>query len=391
MNAIEGQLNIDLYPNKSALARVEITSSRPLQASRVMIGKSPEEVLNILPLMYNVCGVAQARTSLKAIQSKLSLPTARNAEAARNMLVLVENAREHLFRILIDWPTLFKLQQDQSQLPLLGRLIKQFKMALFANGDAFSLHSQLQPDGALIRQLIDQLEQTLQHAIYHQPTEQWLQINDIDTLYNWSKGHDSTATNSLSIICDHGWTSQGFSRLDPLPQLDNQELIQRFNDSNAQRFIAEPEWHGQQYETTTLSRQMDQPLIQSLAQEFHNTLITRWVARLLELARIPAQLHQLLSDIEAPDSIQMISNNSNCGIAQTEAARGRLIHRVEIDNGLISQYQILAPTEWNFHPQGLIAHSLGNLTSKDPVLLQQLARLMINVIDPCVGYELKVH
>lgn len=65
MNAIEGQLNIDLYPNKIAQARVEISSSRPLQASRVMIGKTPEEVLKVLPLMYNVCGVAQARTSLR--------------------------------------------------------------------------------------------------------------------------------------------------------------------------------------------------------------------------------------------------------------------------------------------------------------------------------------
>jgi uptake hydrogenase large subunit len=391
MNAIEGQLNIDLYPDKSAQARVQISSSRPLQASRVMIGKTPQEVLKVLPLMYNVCGVAQARTSLKAIQNNLSLSEPRNAEAARDMLVLVENAREHLFRILIDWPTLFKLEQDQSQLPLLGRLIKEFKVALFANGDAFSLDSQLQPDGQLLRQLIDQLENTLQQAIYHQPIEQWLQINDIDTLYNWSKGYDSTATNSLSIICDHGWTSQGFSRLDPLPELDNNELMQRFNDSSAEQFIARPEWHGQQYETTTLSRQMDQPLIQSLAQEFHNTLITRWVARLLELARIPTQLRQLLTDIESSDSIVMNSSNSNIGLAQTEAARGRLIHRVEIENDLISQYQILAPTEWNFHPQGLIAHSLGNLTSKDPVLLQQLARLMINVIDPCVGYELKVH
>lgn len=391
MNAIEGQLNIDLYPNKIAQARVEISSSRPLQASRVMIGKTPEEVLKVLPLMYNVCGVAQARTSLKAIQSNLSLSEPRNAEAARDMLVLVETAREHLFRILIDWPALFKLEQDQSQLPLLGRLIKEFKMALFANGDAFSLGSQLQPDGQLIRQLIDQLENTLQQAIYHQPTEQWLQINDIDTLYSWSKGHDSTATNSLSIICDHGWTSQGFSRLDSLPELDENELMQRFNDSTAEQFIAQPEWHGQQYETTTLSRQMDQPLIQSLAQEFHNTLITRWVARLLELARIPTQLRQLLADIESADSVVTNSTNSNSGLAQTEAARGRLIHRVEIDNDLVSQYQILAPTEWNFHPQGLIAHSLGNLTSKDPELLQKLARLMINVIDPCVGYELKVH
>ena len=391
MNAIEGQLQIDLFPHKSPDARVEISSSRPVQASKVMIGKTAEEVLQLLPLMYNVCGVAQARTSLKAIHNKLAIAEKRNEQAARDMLVLVENAREHLFRILVDWPTLFKLAHDKTQLPLLGRLIKEFKQALFQNGDAFSLHSQLQVESPLITQLIAQLEDALQQAIFHQPTEQWLQINDIDTLYNWSKGYDSTATNSLSIICDHGWTSQGFSRLDSLPELDDSQLMQRFNDSAAEQFIALPEWDGQRYETTTLSRQMDQPLIQSLAQEFHNTLITRWVARLLELARIPGQLRELQAIAESSDAMVTEAQSANTGLAQTEAARGRLIHHVEIDNEKISQYQILAPTEWNFHPRGLITQSLSNLTTKDPELLQQLARLMINVIDPCVGYELKVH
>lgn len=391
MTPIEGQLNIHLHTDKNAKARVQIESSRPLQASRVMIGKTPQQVLQLLPLMYNVCGVAQARTSLKAIQSQLNIKADAAAENAREILLLVENAREHLFRILVDWPTLFNLTPDHSQLPLLGSLIKNFKLALFSDGDAFSLHSQLQPDFAMVSKLIEQLEHSLQQSIYHQPTEQWLQINDIDSLYQWSKGHDSTATSSLAIICDHGWTSQGFSRLDALPELDSKELIQRLNDDTAEQFIALPDWQGQQYETTTLSRQMQQPLIQSLAQEFHNTLITRWVARLLELARIPTQLRQLLAELESGDATAPISANGIAGLAQTEAARGRLIHRVEIDNDVVTQYQIVAPTEWNFHPQGLISQSLGNLTSKDPELLQQLARLMINAIDPCVGYELKVH
>ena len=79
------------------------------------------------------------------------------------------------------------------------------------------------------------------------------------------------------------------------------------------------------------------------------------------------------------------------GLAQTEAARGRLIHRVQLEDGKISRYQILAPTEWNFHPQGLIAQSLGNLSVSDGQQLQLLAKMMINAIDPCVGYDLRIH
>ena len=72
-----------------------------------------------------------------------------------------------------------------------------------------------------------------------------------------------------------------------------------------------------------------------------------------------------------------------------EAARGRLVHRVEMENGTIGSYRILAPTEWNFHPRGVVAESLATLRGgRDKV--EQQARLLINAIDPCVGYELSL-
>ena len=141
MNAIEGQIDIDLYPDNSDGERVGISSSRPVQASRVMEGKSPDEALSLIPLLFNICGVAQARTSLSAIQDQLAISPHPAEEIARDMLVLTETAREHLFRILVDWPRLFKLDRDEQALSLLGRLIPDCKQALFTDGDAFALNS----------------------------------------------------------------------------------------------------------------------------------------------------------------------------------------------------------------------------------------------------------
>jgi coenzyme F420-reducing hydrogenase alpha subunit len=112
---------------------------------------------------------------------------------------------------------------------------------------------------------------------------------------------------------------------------------------------------------------------------------------LIELASIPQQLQNLLDQLETVNNIPQLKAASTTGLAQTEAARGRLIHHVQIQQQKISNYQILAPTEWNFHPQGLIAKSLTNLTPKHPEQLDQLARLVINAIDPCVGYSLRIH
>jgi Ni,Fe-hydrogenase I large subunit len=71
------------------------------------------------------------------------------------------------------------------------------------------------------------------------------------------------------------------------------------------------------------------------------------------------------------------------------AARGLLLHRVTLQAGQISDYRILAPTEWNFHPQGVVAQALGSLRG-DPEWVERAAGQLIEAIDPCVGYSLSI-
>jgi len=100
---------------------------------------------------------------------------------------------------------------------------------------------------------------------------------------------------------------------------------------------------------------------------------------------MPAIEGQINSDKQC--TTQCITSD---GVSQVEAARGRLIHRVEIEQDVISNYQILAPTEWNFHPQGLIKESLAHISAKNDKQWQHIAHLIINAIDPCVGYQLRM-
>lgn len=79
------------------------------------------------------------------------------------------------------------------------------------------------------------------------------------------------------------------------------------------------------------------------------------------------------------------------GLAQLEAARGRLVHRVELVDGRIGRYQIVAPTEWNFHPHGPVATGLRKLPNVDDTALRLAAGLLISGVDPCVDYVLSLH
>lgn len=390
MKNIEGQIGIDLFPLANNTRTVEVLSSRPVLASNILVGKSPEQVLNLLPLMFNVCGIAQGRVAISAISQQLEIHSSIAQEKARDMLVLAETAREHLMRVFIDWPDLFQQPRSSEVFPYISGLVKQLSTSLFREGNAFSLDSRLQPDLPQLKVMIAQLEQVLATHVFKLPAEEWLELKNIDDVDAWSHHNNGIAAHSVSTILDKGWDRQGGAHSQPLPELEPEQLLQHFDNDNADAFIRQPEWQGQQYETTTLSRYQSNALIRQLQQSHENTLITRWLARLVELASLPHKLRACLQAISNGNDSPMKPAYTH-GIAQQEAARGRLIHRVEIQHNRVTRYQILAPTEWNFHPRGLIQQSLSNIQASSNDELRQVARLLINTIDPCVGYDLRIH
>ena len=390
MNNIEGQIEIDLHPHESKNSSVEIRSSRPVHASQVMIGKTPEQALTLMPLMFGICGVAQSRAALKAIMQQLEHHTCEAEESARDILVLTETAREQLLRIFMDWPELFATKRDNQLFPYITGLIKKMTPALFKEGRAFSLDSVLDPDIEQLQALIDELEQVLSTQVYQQALSEWLHMSDIADVTRWCEGSNSMIALSVRTLLDNNWENQGYPHSQSLPELEHWQLNERFEGADAEGFISQPDWHGHPFETTTLSRQQSHPLIKNLQHGFENTLITRWLARLVELASIPTQLRTLLDKMKQANPVA-IEAEAEYGIAQVEAARGKLIHHVKVDGNAITQYQILAPTEWNFHPQGLVQQNLSHIQARDDHELTQISRLMINAIDPCVGYDLRIH
>ncbi len=100
--AIEGQLTIDLYREKGAVIKVDIQSSRPLKVVSVLEGKRVGEVLELLPRLFNVCATAQGVAATRACQRAMGRKPVVAVEAAREMLLLIEAAREHLWRIALN-------------------------------------------------------------------------------------------------------------------------------------------------------------------------------------------------------------------------------------------------------------------------------------------------
>jgi Ni,Fe-hydrogenase I large subunit len=174
-----------------------------------------------------------------------------------------------------------------------------------------------------------------------------------------------------------------------MPSIPVQALERALAADHSGQFVAAPTWQGQVYETGALARQIAHPLVSDLWARYGNGLLTRLAARLVELAAIPGRMRVLarhdgvvFGDSPAP--------SAPIGMGMVEAARGRLVHRVEVAKGRVRRYQILAPTEWNFHPRGPLVQGLAGMRADGMDDLYRRVNLVVGALDPCVAYEVEV-
>ena len=117
-------------------------------------------------------------------------------------------------------------------------------------------------------------------------------------------------------------------------------------------------------------------------------------ARVIEVAELPGVMRRVAEScadgVDLASATPLSRQRYGRGLAQVEAARGRLVHGVEIEDGIVRRYAVLAPTEWNFHADGGAALGLAEIASHERDA-REIADLFVTTVDPCVGYELRVH
>jgi coenzyme F420-reducing hydrogenase alpha subunit len=391
---IEGRLQIGLFTVSDRVVRVDISSTRPLRLARVLHGKSTREALQTVPLLYRLCGTAQAHAAVLACEQALGLRAGRATARAREMLVWLETARDHLWRILLDWPGFLDEAVDKTAVAGSSGLLPELRQALFGGRDPFQPGVEPVVDDKAMVRLLVRIERLLERQVFDRPLRQWLAMRDVAGLAQWSGRGRTVAARLLDRLPQDDREDAGSSDVDFLPALDAARLHRCLTGHDAVQFIARPTWAGRCCETTPLARQRAHPLVRSLLREHGGGLLTRMAARLVELAAIPSRLRRLaatLADSRSELPAVEPSAGGGVGLGEVEAARGRLVHRVDVADDRVNAYQILAPTEWNFHPQGVVAKGLVSLRSGDESELRRKAALWINAVDPCVGYELRVH
>ena len=188
----------------------------------------------------------------------------------------------------------------------------------------------------------------------------------------------------------HSWMQQGSPPRHPwegvtLPDADA---------TDGYSWCKAPRLGGQVAEVGALARQLvdGHLLIRDLLDHGRGSVHARVVARLLELARLQLAMESWVAALQPGEGfcVQAPLPDESQGAGLVEAARGSLGHWLRIRNGRIVNYQIIAPTTWNFSPRdaegqpGPLEQALVGAPirrgEEEPVSVQHIVRSF----DPCM-------
>ena len=155
-----------------------------------------------------------------------------------------------------------------------------------------------------------------------------------------------------------------------------------------------PRLDGRVVETGAIARQLASahPLVVDAVSRHGGTVYTRVLARLLEIARIVPLMEHWLGQLRAGESYCVPSPDfvEGTGVGLSEAARGSLGHWLVARRGRIENYQIVAPTTWNFSPRdaagtpGALEQALEGAPVRDGELTPVAVQHIVRSFDPCM-------
>jgi hypothetical protein len=393
LGAGEGKLRIQIQVEKGVIASVALASTRAIRACSILAGRRLDEAMALLPRLFSLCGVAQAVAGLTAVEAALDLVPSPPQTAARQILVAAEALEQTVWRLLIDGPRCVGVRPALEALKPLRATLASLRPLLFADPGWVRIGgARLTPDRPGLAAVLDEIERGVDRAVLGRSPREDSPWQDRADFVAWVRAAVSPAAMILRWVSGRGLADFGRSAVAPLPEFDPVWLARRLAHDADHSFCARPDHLGAVGETGALARCWNHPAIAPLRAEYGSGLLARLAARVIECGALVAELRgqaQMVCD-ENPETPN-VATASGSGLGVVECARGRLVHWLAVAEGRVSAYRILAPTEWNFHPEGPLARGLvGARVGRRGGTVRQAIELLVMALDPCVGFELAI-
>lgn len=342
LDSLAGRLQVEVRLQDGVIRTVDTRLQRPLaQLSRLLVGQTAETALARLPLLFSLCAAAQQVAALRALERAAGWTAEPEVERGRSQLTELELIRESLLRLVQVWELPLPLERLKALLELCRRGAARLQPLTSFRAPSLPADPHLQETLAELAAAWADLELPI-------PAD-WLGPR----LSRWRE------------VALGGPLPESFAPAD-LPALLAQLRAgdARAEIAGAPRITGPAAIAGRQ---ATAAEQIEQ----------HVGALLRRTAQAIDSLQQPP-LPPAVAGLEAGEGV---------GLAQT--ARGWLLHRVCLDEGTVGAWQLLAPTDWNFHVDGPLRRRLCGVRVAEEDS-EALLRALILAVDPCVAFEVKI-
>jgi Ni,Fe-hydrogenase I large subunit len=380
---IEGEAELDFAFNEGKIEDVRINFGFYRGIEEILVGKDIRDALVITPRVCGICNHAHLIAAVRAIENGyknagLKVELTDKANDIREFTLACELMQNHM--------TWFYM----TILPQLERLIGEpssenyaLKASYFSSTITKALsifagqwpHSSYAVPGGVTcdptyvdvmqaENLVDECLRFFEQMVVGIPMEKYLEIDsnsflrDIDgdlgrvlhlmgmnEMADIGQSHDRFIVFGDSVLSKPG-KSIG-TTVSSVDVCYVEESIQNGTLAKAVNY------KQKLYEVGPLARAMvgKESMVKQMHRRYKDSILTRVFARVHEVALLLNHSKELLQNLKLDEPSCTFSGDLKIadfeGVGVAEAARGSLIHKTIVKEGLIQNYEIIVPTQWN--------------------------------------------
>ncbi len=368
----EAKLNFNFKEGKIDFVDIEFMSTRNIE--NILKGKNAFDALVINPRVCGICGHAHLIATVQALESCYdNLKLSNKAKIIRELTLSFELIQNHFKWFYLTMLPLFGHKQQilKATYPsqLMGKAI-----ALFGGQYPHTSYAVVggvvceitEMDIIKLQLYIAQTVKFVEDNLVKTESENFLTCKDADALLDY----EGDLPDILRQIKKDGFLEHGksYDRFISFGQnsyfkkgkslktkvIHNISVLHVKESEMPSSFAKNVSFKDKYYEVGPLARAMvnKTPLVTDAHKKYGDSIFSRILARVCEISQLLQHSKKLIKDLDLSEESYIepsidISKLSSSGYSAVEAARGTLIHKVEIENGMIKNYEIITPTQWN--------------------------------------------
>ncbi|WP_294964282.1 nickel-dependent hydrogenase large subunit [Sulfurimonas sp.] len=371
---IEGEAKLDFSFKDGKIDFVDIEFMTARNIEKILQGKTALDALVINPRVCGICGHAHLIATVQAIENCYeNLEISKKAEIMRELTLNFELIQNHFKWFYLTMRPLLGKKQEILKATYPSQLMAK-AIAVFGGQYPHTSYAIVggvvsdltEMDLIKVNHYIDETIKFFETNVVKADVEEFSACDKVDNILNTSGDlPDILREIKNKEYLQHGKSydrfiafgeNSYFTKGKSLKTIVTQNISIDYvkEQENLNSLAKNVTYKYKYYEAGPLARAMINkiPLVKDAHRRYGDNIFSRIIARVCEIEQLLNHSKKLIQelDLSEPSYIEPAINIENLtakGQSAVEAARGSLIHKIELEKGIIVNYEIITPTQWN--------------------------------------------